>query len=178
MPGAVNLKKLSELSNIIIPFKGEAIQTEAFINPLPATFLKLSGKTLKIIISSVVTNPISEGKTKILSWLRSSARNALYSHTELLKQKYGFEYQNIRIKDTKSRWGSCSVKGNLNYSWRLIMAPDSVLKYVVVHETAHLEKMNHSDAFWKIVFDRCPDYIKSREWLKTNGSSLMHWSPD
>ncbi|WP_085907883.1 M48 family metallopeptidase [Kiloniella majae] len=81
----------------------------------------------------------------------------------------------IRIKDTTSRWGSCSTKGNLNFSWRLIFSPEEVLDYVVAHEVAHLEHMNHSPAFWALV-DQLTDARKtSQKWLKLNGNQLMSY---
>lgn len=82
----------------------------------------------------------------------------------------------IRIKDTTSRWGSCSTKGNLNFSWRLIFSPEEVLDYVVAHEVAHLEHMNHSSEFWALV-DQLTDTRKaSQQWLKINGNQLLSYS--
>ena len=78
----------------------------------------------------------------------------------------------ITIKEQKSRWGSCSSKGNLNFNWRLILAPEAVLDYVVVHEMCHLKYMNHSKAFWSEVERILPDYKDRRKWLKENGNSL------
>lgn len=82
-------------------------------------------------------------------------------------------YKRITIRDQKTRWGSCSVKGNLNFNWRLILAPEEVLDYVVVHELAHLKEMNHSGRFWKQVETVMPDFAKHRLWLKQNGDMLM-----
>jgi predicted metal-dependent hydrolase len=79
----------------------------------------------------------------------------------------------ITVKDTKSRWGSCSHSGNLAYSWRLVLAPQSVAEYVCAHEVAHLMEMNHSPKFWKLVGTLCPDYANQRRWLKVNGKSLF-----
>jgi len=78
----------------------------------------------------------------------------------------------IRYKDTKSRWGSCSAEGNLSFSWRIIMAPHSVIRYLVAHETAHLIEMNHSARFWALCEKLCPDTKRCRAWLKRNGQAL------
>lgn len=86
----------------------------------------------------------------------------------------GVTYGRIAIREQKTRWGSCSSKGNLNFNWRLIFAPPEVLDYVVVHELAHRREMNHSKAFYNIVESVLPDYKKSRRWLRENGESL--WS--
>lgn len=79
----------------------------------------------------------------------------------------------ITIRDQKTRWGSCSTKGNLNFNWRLILAPEEVLDYVVVHELAHRKEMNHSERFWREVEKILPDYRSRRLWLKQNGSILQ-----
>ncbi|RYG21417.1 M48 family peptidase, partial [bacterium] len=78
----------------------------------------------------------------------------------------------IAIKDTRSRWGSCSSEGRLNFSWRLVCAPPFALDYVAAHEVAHIKEMNHSDRFWKQV-ERCfPDWREARAWLHERGGAL------
>ena len=84
----------------------------------------------------------------------------------------GVTYGRISIREQKTRWGSCSSKGNLNFNWRLIFAPPEVLDYVVVHELAHRKEMNHSKAFYAIVESIMPDYRKWKKWLKKNGGTL------
>jgi len=79
----------------------------------------------------------------------------------------------ITLRDTRSRWGSCSHEGNLMFSWRLIMAPPEVLDYVAAHEVAHLVEMNHSPAYWAVVEHLCPQYRGPRMWLRQNGA-LLH----
>ena len=78
----------------------------------------------------------------------------------------------VVIKDQKTRWGSCSKKGNINLNWRLIMAPIDIIDYVVVHELCHLKVMNHSKDFWNLVESILPNYHESRKWLKVNGNRL------
>ena len=78
----------------------------------------------------------------------------------------------ISIREQKTRWGSCSSDGNLNFNWRLIFAPEEVLDYIVVHELAHRREMNHSRAFYEIVSSILPEYKKSQKWLRDNGHSL------
>lgn len=81
-------------------------------------------------------------------------------------------YGRISIREQKTRWGSCSSRGNLNYNWRLIFAPEKVLNYIVVHELAHRLEMNHSNAFYAIVESILPDYRQSRKWLREYGHTL------
>ena len=75
----------------------------------------------------------------------------------------------ITVREQKTRWGSCSAKGNLNFNWKLVLMPEEILDYVVVHELAHRLQMNHSTEFWDEVEKILPDYRKRRQWLKENG---------
>ena len=84
----------------------------------------------------------------------------------------GVTYGRITIRNQKTRWGSCSSVGNLNYNWKLVLMPPGVLDYVVVHELAHRREMNHSAAFWKVVATWMPDYKKYRKWLRDNGNQF------
>lgn len=85
----------------------------------------------------------------------------------------GGTYNRITIRDQKTRWGSCSVRGTLSFNWRLMLAPPAILDYVVVHELCHLTCMNHSAAFWSKVESVLPDYRASRKWLKDHGHELI-----
>lgn len=104
---------------------------------------------------------------------RLQARHVLTEKTNMYASLMQVDYGKITIRDQKTRWGSCSSKGNLNFNWRLILAPEAVLDYVVVHELAHRLQMNHSPAFWKIVERILPDYQMQRRWLKEHGEELM-----
>ena len=94
-------------------------------------------------------------------------RKAAY-YASVMKVTYG----RISIREQKTRWGSCSSKGNLNFNWRLIFAPEEVLDYIVVHELAHRREMNHSQAFYDIVESVLPEYKKEQKWLREHGESL------
>ena len=83
------------------------------------------------------------------------------------------QYGRITIRNQKTRWGSCSSKGNLNFNCLLMLAPDEVVDYVVIHELCNLIEMNHSKAFWKQVEQVMPDYKKHRKWLKDHGNEIM-----
>ena len=94
----------------------------------------------------------------------------------VLKERYcyyaglmGVSYGSITVREQKTRWGSCSAKGNLNFNWKLVLMPEEILDYVVVHELAHRLQMNHSTEFWDEVEKILPDYRKRRQWLKENG---------
>lgn len=89
-------------------------------------------------------------------------------YASIMKVTYG----RISIREQKTRWGSCSSRGNLNFNWRLIFASEPVLDYIVVHELAHRREMNHSPSFYAIVESILPDYKKPKKWLRDNGHSL------
>lgn len=105
--------------------------------------------------------------------LKKEARNHLDSLTEYWAEKIGVSYGRISIRGQKTRWGSCSSKGNLNYNYLLILCPDDVIEYVVIHELCHRIYMNHSKRFWKKIEEFCPNYKQARKWLKQNGNSLI-----
>jgi len=81
----------------------------------------------------------------------------------------------VVVRDTRSRWGSCSATGAISLSWRLSFAPPDVMRYVIIHECCHLAEMNHSAAFWKLVEQYCPAYKTPRMWLRKNGRSLFNY---
>jgi predicted metal-dependent hydrolase len=104
--------------------------------------------------------------------LKVLARDALATASDRYATQLGATYSRLTIRDTRSRWGSCSCAGALMYAWRLIMAPHEVLDYVAAHEVAHLREMNHAPAFWALVAGLCPDYVRHRNWLRENGDQL------
>jgi len=108
-----------------------------------------------------------------VNWYRKSAYNNFKERADFYASAIKANYRRINITGAKTRWGSCSAKGNLNFSWRLVMAPDWVVDYVVAHEAAHLIEKNHSRSFWNKVETLYPDYQKSRQWLKDNGHLLI-----
>ena len=99
---------------------------------------------------------------------------AVRSHT----RKLAISARKISLRDTVSRWGSCSASGALSFSWRLIMAPHFVLDYLAAHETAHLLHLNHSDLFWAAVAGLTTDTARAEAWLKRHGSELLRYGPE
>lgn len=103
---------------------------------------------------------------------REQARARISERVAWFARIMGVSYGRITIRAAKTRWGSCSAKGNLNFHWKLILMPEEVLDYVVVHELAHRKQMNHSPAFWAEVEKVLPDYRERRRWLKTWGQTV------
>lgn len=109
---------------------------------------------------------------RLRAWLREEARAHLLAASSHYAAQVGRDFGRITLRDTRSRWGSCSSRGDLMYSWRLIMAPEPVLNYVAAHEVAHLVEMNHSPAFWAVVERIFPDWRAQRTWLRNHGTAL------
>lgn len=109
---------------------------------------------------------------RVVRFLRAEAKADLTRAVETYCAALGVAARRVTVKDTKSRWGSCTSDGRLAFSWRLIMAPPAVLDYVAAHECAHLLEMNHSPAFWAHV-ERCrPTWKRERNWLRRHGREL------
>lgn len=106
-------------------------------------------------------------------FFKKMAIETLTPYAEKAANLLGQSIEKISFRDTKSRWGSCSVQKRISLNWRLILAPPEVAQYVCIHEAVHLLHMNHSRAFWKTVEDLCPAYRSHKKWLKINGPSLM-----
>lgn len=112
---------------------------------------------------------------RLAGYFKQAARDRLAQASDQYAAALGRPYSRISLRDTRSRWGSCSSAGGLMYSWRLVMAPDDVLGYVAAHEVAHLAEMNHSSAFWDVVEQLYGDYAAPRQWLRDHGAQLHRY---
>lgn len=108
-----------------------------------------------------------------ISALKTQAQKNLPSLISYYAAQIGVSYGRVTVRSQKSRWGSCSAKGNLNFNCLLMLAPPEVRDYVVVHELCHRLQLNHSPAFWALVEKTLPDYRARKQWLKTNGAALI-----
>lgn len=97
----------------------------------------------------------------------------LKTQIPLYTQKLDVKFGHITLRDTSSRWGSCSSSGNLSFCWRLALAPDFVIYYLIAHEVSHLKHMNHSPSFWKTVATLTPDTVRAKNWLKYHAKELQ-----
>ncbi len=115
---------------------------------------------------------LPKARETFVDWYKKMAYEKISERVRWYANKNGLNYNKVNITDAQKRWGSCGHKGNLNFSWRLIMAPLPVIDYVIVHELAHLEEKNHTKSFWNKVKVLMPDYEKHKDWLKKNGYLL------
>jgi predicted metal-dependent hydrolase len=119
-----------------------------------------------------VTGDPKHMSRRIHDWIKQQARLEIVERCDRRSRELGVTVEGITLRDPRSRWGSCSVDATLSFSWRLVMAPENVLDYVVAHEVAHLREMNHSNKFWKLVDQMIPDSDTPKAWLRLHGSGL------
>ncbi len=125
------------------------------------------------MVLEISDNPDKEKiKSVLKKWYISKARELLAERIRIYSPLIGLSPKKLAVKEQKTRWGSCSSKGNINLNWKLVMSPLPVADYVVIHELCHLKEMNHSKKFWGIVEAIMPDYKVYRKWLKENGYTL------
>ncbi|MEA3442918.1 MAG: M48 family metallopeptidase, partial [Chloroflexota bacterium] len=105
-------------------------------------------------------------------WYRMQAAKLINERVDKLSARLGLTYNRIIIRGQKTRWGSCSHKGNLSFNWKLIMAPEPVIDYVIIHELTHLKEMNHTKRFWELVAEYCPRWCEHKKWLKDHEMDL------
>jgi len=109
---------------------------------------------------------------RIKDYIKREAKKIFYAKSKTLADKIGYNLTGVSIKDTKSRWGSCSSLKHINYNWRIALAPDFVIDYLMAHEVAHLKHQDHSSAFWQTVENLCPTAQEGKNWLTKNGNAL------
>jgi len=114
-------------------------------------------------------------REQLEKWYRKEALFVISEKAGKFAGILGVSFKDIHIKDQKSRWGSCSSKGNLNFNWRILMAPEPVCDYVIIHELCHLVHMDHSPDFWELVGNVCPYYSQCRKWLRDNVGELYRF---
>ena len=154
------------------------------VDVCPGAEIPVDGELLRIVASEGRRGPTSVDGTQLIvrgggsvgvrvaAWLKERARARLNPAARGYAQALDREVKAVALRDTTSRWGSCSRNGTLSFSWRLAMAPVDVQEYVAAHEAAHLVEMNHSDRFWATVERLMPDWRVHRDWLRREGPGL------
>ena len=139
-----------------------------YLVPARHPVLAFDGAAFRLARSS-----LPKAQEAFVRWYKQQARVYLTERVIAIAGKHTFRYQKIRISSARTRWGSCSSRGTLSFTYRLVMAPAEVLDYVVLHELVHTQIGNHSKTFWNKVGELMPDYRRRLAWLKTNGKFLM-----
>lgn len=155
---------------LLLPFKDGGLRLEHDVARRGVRFLDALEEPRLLI-----GGPAAGVGRRARAWLREAARAELSERSRVHADALGLRFSRIAVKDTRSRWGSCTSDGALSYSWRLILAPSAVLDYVAAHEVAHLREMNHSARFWALVERLSPEWRRHRDWLKRRGAGLHRY---
>jgi len=122
----------------------------------------------------VLLVPVGDARTPALErWYRRAARSEIEPRLKRACALAGSSYSGLTIRGQRTRWASCSRSGSMSFNWRLLLAPEPVLDYVVWHEVCHLEVMDHSPRFWRLLAARNPSYREHQHWLRANGATLV-----
>jgi predicted metal-dependent hydrolase len=150
-------------------YRGREYEVETVVTQRASGTVQVEEGKLLVLVPAEAENDCA---AVLEGWYRTMARLLINQRIRVVNQVLNLEFNRVAIRGQKTRWGSCSHLGNLNFNWRLVMAPLPVMDYIVAHELLHLVEANHSKKFWALVENICPDYRACREWLKKNGHRL------
>ncbi len=162
LPAAVPLA-----DGALVPLRGEMLRVSHRPGRGLVRVERAGGEAVLVVHGDAAHLP-----RRIADFLKREARADFTAATARHAKALGVTVTAIRLGDPSSRWGSCSSSGTIAYSWRVVMAPPSVLDYLVAHEVAHLREMNHSPRFWKLVRQLCPGMDEAKAWLTRHGAGL------
>lgn len=159
------------------PAPKQFVDGEMFLylgKPYPLSIVPRQRPSLTLDRSAfrLAQSALPKADAAFVRWYKQQALTVFTERVEILAKQFGFRYEKIRISSARTRWGSCSSKGTLSFTWRLVMAPSEVVDYVIVHELVHTKVPNHSKTFWARVGELMPDYKARVRWLKQNGKTL------
>jgi predicted metal-dependent hydrolase len=170
-------KKRMEMQSLDLPASRQYIPGEQFMflgESFPLEIVQNQKQALILNGNFKLAESASKQAKDIFErWYREQAKKIISERVQIFADGYGFQYRGIKITSAMTRWGSCSVSGSLNFSWRLILAPLEQIDYVIVHELVHTIHHNHSERFWSKVKDIMPDFKERQKWLKKHGPQLM-----
>ncbi len=156
----------------VLPIFGRLRRVGVHIDPAcRTTRIDLQEDFISVTIRREGVDVSGRLRRQMIRW----AAQALEKMAEEKAQRIGKTIGAVQVRDTKSRWGSCSPQGDLNFSWRLIFAPPAAMDYVVAHEIAHLRHMNHGPAFWALCRDLSDDFLAGRRWMRAGSADLMRY---
>ncbi|MCO5387430.1 SprT family zinc-dependent metalloprotease [Desulfosporosinus sp.] len=155
-------------------YRGNTIELKIIRYPRKLIRVFLEGQSLVVNLPmDLLEQDCASNIMAVLKlWYKAQARKILQDKLDIQAKRMQVSFQTFRLKEQKTRWGSCSSKGNLNLNWRIIMAPDPAMDYIIIHELAHLTHLNHSNQFWQRVAEFMPEYADWRKWFKDHGQNL------
>jgi predicted metal-dependent hydrolase len=153
-----------------VPYLGEQLDLDVRVEPgRTRPHVRRRGDVLTVKVARRGREAIRDALER---YYRREARNEVESRLDDAVARAGTRYSRLTIRQQRTRWASCSSNGSMSFNWRLLLAPAEILDYVVEHEVAHLEVLDHSPRFWRLVRSRMPDYKTHERWLRRNGPAL------
>jgi predicted metal-dependent hydrolase len=168
---AENALPAPELKNGgVVPYMGRELFLRVKVEPgRVRDHVARRGDVLHVKVGEPGDEPVREALER---WYRKRARVEVAAKLDAAVRRAGTRYTRLTIRSQRTRWASCSSNGAMSFNWRLLLAPEPILDYVVEHEVAHLEVLDHSPRFWKLLRSRCPEYREHERWLKAHGAAL------
>jgi predicted metal-dependent hydrolase len=171
-------RTMDEMKNRPVPPQRTFVNGEEFLflgNPYHLEIIEENGQDIELMDRLYISRKIlPDIRKRLKQWYQMQANNHVIERCAWYSMLTGYTPESIHITDARRRWGSCSSKGTLNFSWRIIMAPREVVDYIIVHELVHLDQPDHSRDFWQKVEKIMPDYTIRKEWLREN-AHLLTW---
>jgi predicted metal-dependent hydrolase len=153
-----------------VPYLGRVLALSVRVEPgRVRSFVSLQGDVLHVSVGEPGTEVVRDA---LEAWYRRRARGEVAPRLDAACARAGTRYTRLSIRAQRTRWASCSSNGAMSFNWRLLLAPAEILDYVVEHEVAHLDVLDHSDRFWRLLESRSPDYREHERWLRRNGPAL------
>ena len=152
-----------------VPFIGWDLTLRLLDGPSGRVTLKPASAELWLRVPDTKRETVAAALER---WYRRQAKEVFTERLDAVVERNGTSYERVAIRDQKTRWGSCSSSGTISFNWRLLLAPESVMDYVIEHEAAHIEVRDHSKNFWALMDARVEDWRDSRLWLKRHGTTL------
>ena len=154
----------------VVPYLGESLDLAVRVDPTRARAgVTRRGGGLEVVLPQAGDAAL---RTALERWFRRRARAEIEPRLAAAARRAGHAAGPLSIRGQRTRWASCSASGSMSFNWRLLLAPATVLDYVIEHEVAHLDVPDHSRRFWSLVAGRCPDFREHERWLRRYGSAL------
>jgi predicted metal-dependent hydrolase len=156
----------------VLPYLGLSLQID--LELAAQSCVVQSGDQLRVSLSSRSRLTHQEQTRRLVcAWYQQQALRLLTYKTDRVVARLGLRHSGVTVKMTRSKWGHCTTRGAIQYNWYILLAPEPIVDYLVAHEVSHLVHQNHSQKFWQLVAQICPDYKKCRAWLKANSIQLV-----
>ena len=170
-----SIKKLPKkkfINGEVFKFLGKDLMLKINTSDAKKTYIK--NDYIYLNLKNNTKNNREKIKKELELFYRSFSERILKEKTLIESKKMNLKVNEIKVRSYKNRWGSCSSNGDISYNWKLIMAPEKIINYVIIHELCHLIHFNHSRDYWGEVSKKIPNYIENKEWLKSN-QYLFDW---